>query len=89
MFFKSLLRPPALTKNCLELLSYLAYDRVGCVVELANKERHGGVLTASQVPLSLAEIEAAVAALPIVPDELRLAELRLSNAEREQVLTLT
>lgn len=44
--FASILPPPALTRTCLEVLGYMAYERVCSIVEEANKAVHDGKLQA-------------------------------------------
>jgi hypothetical protein len=63
-----------LTRQCLELLAYIAYDRVGAVVEAAIRARTWGVLTESPTALEAHEVAAALANLPEVPLELVAAE---------------
>jgi hypothetical protein len=43
--FASTLPAPAITRACLEVLGYMAHDRVCTLVEGANKATHGGKLT--------------------------------------------
>jgi len=84
--FAALLPPPAPTKATLEVISYLAYDRVGQLVEAAVRERSAAGAAARSAagdvaalvadvalleePLPAAAYVAALASLPALPAEL-------------------
>jgi len=51
--FASCVTPPALTRTVLEVLGYLAYDRIASIVEDANRRAHGG--GRALIPLDPAE----------------------------------
>jgi hypothetical protein len=68
--FAAALPGPPLRRTVLEVLSYLAYDRVSDVTEAANRIECEGALTHVTEPLSAAAYIAAVTALPSLPAEL-------------------
>lgn len=73
--------PPAV-----EVLAYLAYDRVGSVVEAALRILHGGALTAHAYapPLDIGTLSAAMACLPDLPPELETLVGQVTAVERRR-----
>ena len=72
--FASLFPPPALPSASLELLSYLAYDRVGVAVETACREPTvgGATLVPRTTAIPLDMYESSIAGLPKLPHELQV-----------------
>ena len=91
--FLSLIPPPALCKTSLEVIGYLAYDRVGCIVEEACMLACGGspgVYVASSEPVGKAVYAAVMSRLRELPPELtaRARTVQTSAARTVELVEL-
>ena len=89
--FVSLLPPPLLTKTALEVIGYLAYDRVGTIVEQACAQAAGkapGEMVAARSPVPLAVYADVLARQGDLPPEL-VSRAEVVNAQAQRTVQLS